>query len=119
MTTTDPTTATLADQLTPLAAEYADLAERADAIKARQEEIKAAIRDLVPGPDSYDAGSLTVTVSTNRRFDPKVAERILPAELFDAIKIAKPDSAAAREVLPPRLYDQCMSAVGADRITIR
>lgn len=105
-------TATLA----PLAAELARvLADKAE-LETRERDIKARIRAIVPGPDTYAAGDATLVVSPNRRFDPKLAERVLPAELLDLCRTSKVDAAAAREVLPPALYDQCMAQVGDYRI---
>jgi hypothetical protein len=110
------TTATLAEQLTPLAARLAAiLAEKAE-LENAEKAIKTQIRSLVPGPDTYQAGDVALTVSANRRFDPATAERVLPAELLDLCRIAKVDAAAAREVLPPALYAQCMTEVGDYRV---
>lgn len=114
-----PDTTTLADRLAPLAAELARLAADKADIEAREKEIKAQIRDLVDGPDTYAAGDLSVVVSPNRRFDPKLAERTLPPELLDLCRISKVDSAAAREVLPPALYAQCMVDVGDYRVSLK
>ena len=109
-------TPTLSDRLAPLAARLADtLAHKAE-LEQTEKDIKAQIRALVPGPDTYDAGGVTLAISTNRRFDPTVAERVLPVELLDLCRVAKVDSAAAREVLPPALYEACMSEVGDYRV---
>ena len=115
--TTDTTT--LSDQLTPLAAEYASLAEQADIIKNRQEEIKAAIRDLVPGADKYAAGALTVTVSTNRRFDEKralamLSEAIAPLVTFPETRVDKD----RLKVLAPDVFEASQETF-SERVTIR
>lgn len=117
MTTTDTTA--LADQLAPLAAELADLAEKADAIKERQDQIKAQIRDLVPGPDKYAAGNLTLTVSTNTRFDEKRALGLID----DALKplVTYPETRIDKDrlkVLAPDVYDAAQTTYDP-RISIR
>lgn len=115
MTDTD----TLANQLTPLAAEYAALAEQADAIKNRQEEIKATIRDLVPGADKYAAGALTVTVSTNRRFDEKRALAMLPEAIAPLVTF--PETRVDKDrlkVLAPDVFEASQETF-SERVTIR
>lgn len=107
---------TLTDQLAPLASELATiLADKAD-LEQRERDIKASIRALVPGPDTYQAGDVALTVSANRRFDAGLAERILPTELLDLCRVSKVDAAAAREVLPPAVYAQCMAEIGDYRV---
>lgn len=119
MTTTDPTT--LSDHLTPLAAEYADLTEKADAIKERQEEIKAAIRDLTAttGPGNYAAGNLSVIVATNRRFDENralamIPEAVAPLVTYPATKVDRDKLKA----LAPDVFEAAQ-VVHAERITIK
>lgn len=107
---------TLENQLQPLASRLAAILEDKAALEAEEKDIKAQIRALVPGPDTYAAGGYVLSVSPNRRFDTATAERILPAELLDLCKVAKVDPAAARGVLPPALYQQCMKQVGDDRV---
>lgn len=117
MTTTTDTT--LTDRLAPIAAELAAIAADKADLEEREKHLKAQIRDIVPGPDKYAAGDLTITVSPNRRFDAKTAEKVLPPELLDLCRVAKVDSAAAREHLPPALYAQCMADLGDYRVGIR
>lgn len=75
----------LAETLTPLAQELASvLADKAD-LEARERDIKARIRSLVPGPDTYAAGDAELVVSTNRRFDPKRALPLIPEALLPIV----------------------------------
>lgn len=109
----------LSDRLAPLAAEYADLAEKSDAIKARQEEIKAAIRDLVPGPDTYQAGDLSVAVAANRRFDEERALRMLPEAVaplvtYPATRVDKDKLRA----LAPDVFEAAQVTF-AERVTVK
>ncbi len=106
----------LTDTLAPLASRLATILETKAALEVEERDVKAQIRALVPGPDTYAAGGYTLSVSPNRRFDPALAARIVPDTLLELCKVAKVDSAAAREVLPPALYQQCMKAVGDDRV---
>lgn len=101
---------TLSDTLAPIAAELATvLADKAD-LEERERELKAQIRQLVPGPDSYAAGGVNLTVQTNRRFDPKralplIPEAVLPLVTYpetvvdkDKLKALLPDVFAAAQV---------------------
>ena len=110
------TITTLQDQLAPLAAKLADILTAKSAIEEEERTIKATIRALVPGPDTYAAGNINITVTTNRRFDPKTAERVLPIELLNLCRVSKVDATAAKVVLPPAVYLQCMAEIGEYRI---
>lgn len=107
---------TLSDTLAPLASELANILEAKADLEARERDIKARIRAAVPGPDTYQAGDVALSISVNRRFDPQVAERVLPTDLLDLCRISKVDAAAAKEVLPPAAYAACMSEVGEYRV---
>lgn len=107
---------TLAEQLAPIATRLAHILEAKTELDAEEKTLKAQIRDLVPGPDTYTAGNYTLTISHNRRFDPKKAEQILPTELLDLCRVSKIDPTAAKNVLPPALYSECMAQVGDDVI---
>lgn len=116
-TTVDDTT--LEDRLTPLAAELAQLAEQADRIKARQDELKAAIRDLVPAPDTYTAGQYTVVVSANRRFDEAKALDLVPEVLRPAVTY--PETRVDKDrlrVLAPEVFEAAQ-VVYTERITVK
>lgn len=115
------TTTILADRLGPLAAEYADLAERAEQIKTRQEEIKAAIRDMTAthGPGTYDACGMSVTVAANRRFDEDRALAMLPEAV--APLVTYPATRVDRDrlrVLAPEVFEAAQVSF-AERITIK
>lgn len=110
---------TLEDQITPVATELATVQDRIKEMTERADTLKAQLRDLTQGtPDSYAAGALTVTISLNRRFNPQLAERILPDDVLALCRVSKVDSAAAREVLPPALYEQCMAPVGDVKVAL-
>lgn len=107
------------DTLRPLAAQLASCQAAKAELEAEERQLKQQIRELVEGPDAYKAGDLTVTVSLNRRFDPQLAERNVPTELLDLCKISKVDPAAAKEVLPPALYQACMAEIGDYRVAVK
>ncbi len=98
--------------------ERIELAARLAAIKAEQDRLdneathlKELLRKTAfAGPDAYDAGPLTVTFATNRRFDPKTADQVIPAVLrpavFDAIEVVNKDRLKA---LAPAIYEQCLT----------
>ena len=76
---------TLDQQLAPLAAKLADIADQIASLQLEEAAIKTQIRDSVDGPDRYAAGNLTVVVSTNRRFDQRKALAAIPADLIPLV----------------------------------
>lgn len=108
-TTTD--TAILADTLTPLAADLANIQNRITELQQRETSLKAAIRELVTGPDTYQAGNLTIVVSTNRRFDQARALTLIPDPLrplvIDTVETVNRDKLKA---LAPDIYEQAQTA---------
>lgn len=109
----------LADKLAPLAARCVALTEQRSKIDAELEEIKAAIRDLVPGADSYAAGEHTITVAANRRFDEKKALQLVPDAV--AAFVTYPETRVDKDklrVLAPEVFEQAQ-IVYAERITVR
>lgn len=75
------TNTTLENILAPLAADLAEVQDRIAALQLAEAALKSKIRELVPGPDAYQAGNLVVAISTNNRFDPKKALTLIPDEL--------------------------------------
>lgn len=75
MTTDDPT---LAPDVRAkiLADEYTRLADQADHIKQRQDQIKALLAELLP--EGGHVGDYKVTVTRPRRLDPKAIEKAFP-----------------------------------------
>lgn len=110
---------TLDDTLTPLVAELATvLADKAE-LEARERDLKAAIRSAVPGPDTYAAGSATVTVSANRRFDPRLALPLIP-ETVRAL-VTYPETVIDKDklrVLLPEVFEAAQ-VQGDYRITVK
>ena len=109
---------TLEETLAPLAARLTHIAEQRRPLDDEEAAIKERIKTIVPGPDRYAAGTLTITVSPNRRFDPVLAETTLPADVLAACQVTRIDPAKAKQILPPALYDQCLVDTGY-RITVR
>ena len=64
--------------LAPIAAELATILADKAALEERERELKAQIRSMVPGPDTYAAGNVDLTITANRRFDPKRALPLIP-----------------------------------------
>lgn len=97
-----------------LAAFAADLAQVQDNIRHLQEaesDLKAQIRKLA-GPGTYTAGGLQVVISTNRRFDPKLAAKAIPAETIPLVSKSVIDPAKAKalnEITHPDWYAQCFT----------
>ena len=90
---------TLEELTQQLASALADL----DAVKQRAEGLKEAIRQhpdvLRGGPDRYQAGDATLTVSTNRRFNedkalPMIPEEVLPIVTYPQTRVDRDKLAA-------------------------
>lgn len=97
---------------------YLDLdAKKAD-IEIEQAAIKERLRALGIGAHATPCG-VSVTVATNRRFNPAEAEKIVPADLIPAISTTAIDAKKAKAILPPALYEAAMLPVGEPRVVIR
>lgn len=82
-------------------------------LQAIAEDIKARLRAAVPAGSKVEVdGQPAFSVTPNRRFNATTAEHVLPAELLELCKVSRVDAKAAKEVLPPALYAQCMVEVG-------
>lgn len=101
----------LTDTLAPLACELATvLADKAE-LETRERDIKARIRALVPGPDTYAAGDTALIVSTNRRFDPKKALPLIPESVLPLVSY--PETVIDKDrlrVLLPDVYEAAQTA---------
>lgn len=113
---THDTDTTLSDTLAPLAKRLANVLAAKSDLEQEEKDIKAAIRAAVPGPDTYAAGDVTLSVSLNRRFSPARAEAVLPPQLLDLCRETVVTSAAAKAALPPVVYMSCMEEVGDYRV---
>jgi hypothetical protein len=79
---------TLTDTLRPIVAELADVLAAKGELEAQERDLKARIRQAVPGPDTYAAGNAVLSVQVNRRFDPdKDKLRALLPEVFEAAQV--------------------------------
>lgn len=123
MTTDQPTVApeVLADKLAPLADRYTTLTEQRARIDEELEEIKAAIRDLVEGPDTYAAGERTVIVAANRRFDETRALALIgtgtPLADLVTVPTTKVDKDKLR-ALAPDVFEQAQVTF-SERVTVK
>lgn len=72
-------------------------------------------RSLIPG--DYAEGNFKVSVQRNARFDPSLAKQVLSEEQFQEILVTKPDSAKAKDTLPPALYRQTQKE-SAPKVTV-
>jgi len=104
---TTPNT-TLADQLEPLAGELANIQDNIATLQLEEASLKRKIRESVPGPDTYAAGNINVIVSTNRRFDPKLAATVIASDLLPLVSVTTSVVDKERvKVLCPDSYDAC------------
>lgn len=109
----------LTDILGPLVAELTRIAEARAELDAREKDVKAQIRQTVPGPDTYDAAGLTLVVATNRRFNEKKALAQIPEALVPVITY--PETRVDKEklrVLLPDVYEAAQD-VYDDRIQVK
>lgn len=102
-----------------IAAEYLDLKARAADIDERIKQIVAELRDL--GPGRHAAGTHSITVTTQRRFNADHAADVLAGnpELLAACQETVISSAKAKQVLAPAMYELCMLEAGDARVSIR
>jgi hypothetical protein len=110
---------TLTERLTPLVAELTTIAEQKADLDARERGIKAQIRGLVPGADTYDAGGVTVVVSHNRRFNEKRALPLIPEALVPVVTY--PETRIDKDKLKallPDVYDAAQD-VYDDRVSVK
>lgn len=100
------------------AAERAELAARLAAIKAEKDKLtdeETHLKELLrktafAGPDTYDAGPLSVTFTPNRRFDPRKAEQTVPAVLRPAvIDVVEQINPERLRILAPEVWEQCLT----------
>ena len=110
---------TLLEQLKPLAAELADVQSRISDLQERESALKAQIRDLVPGPDTYDADGLAVTVQSNRRFDPATFTAAYPVSTHPQFYKLVPDTNAVRRGLSPDDYATFMAEAGDFKVGLK
>ena len=118
-TTPDIAPEVLEDKLTPLAARYLDLTAQKARIDAELDEIKAALRETVPGPDTYSAGDAVVVISTNQRFDEKRALGLIPQHALDTLTY--PETRVHKDALRDLLPDiyEASQVVYSERVTVK
>lgn len=97
------------DVVNRLAAVNADIAQ----LTEQANDLKGRLRQLLREPGTYTAeGAKVVTLTPNRRFDPRLAFELLPDDLLRLCTVTKIDPAAAKKVLPPAIYEQFMVEAG-------
>ncbi len=79
-----------------------------------KKELKRRFR--TPGP--LIRGNVYLEVSSNRRFDPKLARSVLSDEEYRAILVPKPDPARARDILTEARYGEVCKDHG-NKLAIR
>jgi hypothetical protein len=97
--------------LTGLAAQLAGILDQKNSLEEHERRIKSQIRELVPGPDSYDAGGLTVTISTNNRFSPDKALPLIPVEFLPIV--TRTETVVDKDKLKallPHIFEQAQTA---------
>lgn len=107
--------------LTQLAEALADAQENLTYAAAKVDALKEAIRTHpdVNGPDKYAAGHATLVISTNRRFDPKKALPLIPAEILPIV--TRTETVVDKDKLKALLPDVFEAAQndGAYRVAIQ
>jgi len=100
---------TLASELAPLASELADIQDKIATLQLEEATLKRKIRESVPGPDSYTAGGLTVVVSTNRRFDAKLAAAVIAPDLLPLVSVTTSvvDKERVKVLCTPDVLEAC------------
>lgn len=103
-----------------LVARYLELEQRKASLVEEQDVIKNQLREALDY-GKHETGAGTVTLSVNRRFDPTLAREVLtrlnPA-LIDACSTTNLNAAAAKKILPPAVYEQCMKESKDPKVVI-
>jgi len=92
-------------------------AERELAAKL-EEDAKTELKRRKPHPDLYIYGDTALSVTTNQRFDGKLAKKVLTSQEYAAILKLKPDAELAREILDEARYKEICKDHG-NKIEIR
>lgn len=106
------------DELDALTKRYLELDAKRSELAGECERIKLQLRaSLDLGTHTAPTG-VKVIVSPNRRFDPKLAEQVIPLELLSLVQSTGVDSKKAKAELPPKLYEACMKEAGEPKVSI-
>jgi hypothetical protein len=100
--------------LEQLAVDLVDAQARFEKAQEDLDAVKDAIRrhPHVHGPDTYQAGNLTVLVQPNTRFDQNLAGKAIPEELLPLVTVEKVTTTIDRkkvEVLAPDFLEACIA----------
>lgn len=113
MTTTSPTGTELDQTLKATVTRLLEIREARLLLDAEEANLKNIVRTHIPpGQAGTVNGEPVVTVSVNRRFNPDLAQKALPAELLTLITVPTVHGPTAKKTLPPALYEACMAEVG-------
>lgn len=97
--------------------EYVRLAEQREHINQQMDAIKAELRGL--GTGSHEIAGVKVSISPNRRIDPKLVEQEFPVAKHPELYKATPDTAALRKHLAPIRVEQLMTEIGEPKVSIK
>lgn len=113
-TTTDtPATVELDADTAGVVAQIHRLNAQAEEIDGEVRALKAVLRErLAVGQAGVVNGQKVVTLTPNRRFDPKLAAQVVPSDILALISSTSIDSKLAKDTLPPALYSACMREAG-------
>lgn len=98
---------------------YLDLAAQAYEISVEVDRIKAHVRRLGRGQHAVGEGS--ITISPNRTFSPKLAEKVLSdihPDLVEKCSVSRIDAKLTREYVSGEIYAQCQNESGDDKVVI-
>lgn len=125
MTPTETNPARAAEPAGPVSGEldtdarrYLELQAAREQIEHEQSEIKARMRSALSEGRHDTPSGARVTITRNRRFDSAKAAEVIPAELLPLVQTTVIDAKRAKEVLAPRLLDQCRVEYGEPRVAI-
>lgn len=112
-------TATLTDTIAPLVDELSQVLAAKTDLEQRERDLKARIREAVPGPDAYQAGDRTLVITANNRFDAKKAIDLIPDEARTLVTHTETivDRDKVRALLPD-VFEQAQT-YGDYRVSIR
>jgi hypothetical protein len=97
--------------------EYLRLREQREQLDQQMDLLKTELRAL--GEGSHPIAGVTVSITPNRRIDPKLMAAQFPIAQHPELWKASPDTTAIRKHLAPIRVEQLMTSAGELKIVIR
>ncbi len=111
-TITDPTILAITQARAGVQAARADL-------EAREDDLKAQLREALVEPGEYQAGAVHISLQKNRRFNPEAALPLLTDADVQACTVTTLDAKLVKQRLTALQVEDCMKVIGDPRVVLR